>query len=312
MPRMRFPKLTRRTILAGAAAGTVVSLTGTARGAALQHPGPIRQIPSTGQSIPAVGLGTWITFNIGGDPQLLDRSTEVMRAFFEAGGRVIDSSPMYGSSQDTLGYGLGKLGRHGDLFAADKVWTSSPEEGPIQIERSRREWNVPGFSLIQVHNLRAWRAHLPMLFDKKANREIGHVGITTSHGRRHEEFARIMRDQPLDFVQFTYNILDREAERELLPLAQSRGMAVMINRPFRQGALTQRLEGMPLPDFAAQIGAVTWAQYLLKFVLSHPAVTVVIPATTQPHHARENLAAASGPMPDPDLRERMAAYIRAL
>ena len=303
---------TRRAILAGAAAGTALSLSGVAPVAAQEGVGPTRRIPSTGQTIPAVGLGTWITFNVGHDPQLLDRSAAVMRAFFEAGGRVIDLSPMYGSSQDTLGYGLETLGRPEGLFAADKVWTSSPEQGPRQIERSQQKWTVPRFSLMQVHNLRAWQAHLPVLLQKKNDGEIDYVGITTSHSRRHGEFAQIMRDFPLDFVQVTYNILDREVEDEILPLAQARGIAVMVNRPFRQGGLTRRLEGRPLPDFAAQMGAATWAQFLLKFILSHTAVTVVIPATTQPDHARENVAAASGPLPDPDLRARMAAHLRKL
>ncbi|MCX2724962.1 aldo/keto reductase [Roseibium salinum] len=272
----------------------------------------MREIPSTGAQIPAVGLGTWITFNVGRDPVLLQRSTQVMRSFFEAGGRVIDSSPMYGSSQDTLGHGFEQLGRPRGLFAADKVWTSSGEEGPAQIEQSRRKWRVPGFELMQVHNLRAWQAHLPQLFEMKRSGTIGHVGITTSEGRRHDLFEQIMRAEPLDFVQVTYNVLDREVEERILPLARDRGIAVIVNRPFRQGSLTRRLEGRPLPGWAGEIGASTWAQFILKFILSHPAVTVVIPATTQPDHARENVQAASGPLPGGKMRERMTAYVQEL
>ena len=198
------------------------------------------------------------------------------------------------------------------MFSAEKVWTSSAADGPAQIEQSRRFWGVPRFDLVQVHNLVAWEAHLETLFAMKAAGQIRYVGITTSEGRRHDLFEEIMRSQPLDFVQLTYNIVDREAEERLLPLAAERGMAVIVNRPFRQGELTRRLEGEPLPDWAAEIGAASWAQFILKFILSHPAVTVAIPATTRVDHVRENMAAAAGPLPDEAMRERMAAYVRDL
>lgn len=300
---------TRRTILAG---GATLAATAFAPLGRTRAQGAGGTAPSGGERIPPVGLGTWITFNVGSDPVLLDRCAEVMAAFFEAGGRVIDSSPMYGSSQDTLGYGLEKLGRPEGLFAADKVWTSSGEDGPAQIEASRRKWRVPGFELMQVHNLRAWDAHLPTLFAMKEEGAIRHVGITTSEGRRHDLFEEVMRSQPLDFIQVTYNVLDRAVEERILPLARERGIGVVVNRPFRQGALTEWLEGRPLPEWAGEVGARTWAQFILKFILSHPAVTVAIPATTRPEHARENVAAASGPMPDPAMRERMAAYVQSL
>lgn len=271
-----------------------------------------RRIPSTGEAIPAVGLGSWITFNVGRDPVLRDARADVIAAFFGAGGRVIDSSPMYGSSQEVIGYGLQKTGVPDDLFSADKVWISSPDAGPEQIEQSRRNWSVPQFDLLQVHNLVGWEGHLPMLFEMKAKGKVGYVGITTSEGRRRDLFVEVMRTQPLDFAQVTYNILDREAEQRILPLAQERGIGVMVNRPFRQGRLTQRLASKPLPAWAAEIGATSWAQFILKFILSHPAVTVVIPATTRTDHATENVAAASGPMPDATMRERMATHVRNL
>lgn len=309
-------ELSRRQTLAG---GAALILAGATNGPASGRPAraadttvSTRAIPSSGVQVPAVGLGTWITFNVGGDETLLRECTAVMRAFFEAGGRLIDSSPMYGSSQATIGYGLAQLGRHDAVFAADKVWTSDSDDGPAQLERSARHWGVPRFAIAQVHNLVAWEEHLPMLLEKRRNGEVGHVGITTSHGRRHDEFERVMATQPLDCVQLTYNPVDREAERRLLPLAQERGMAVIVNRPFRRGALTRRLEGEPLPGWAAEIGATTWAQAILKFILSHPAVTLPIPATTRPEHAAENVAAATGPLPDAALRERIAADIRAL
>ncbi|APO79424.1 aldo/keto reductase protein (plasmid) [Rhizobium etli 8C-3] len=271
-----------------------------------------RRIPSTGEAIPAVGLGTWITFNVGDDPTLRDECAQVMAAFFEAGGRMIDSSPMYGSSQPVVGYGLQKLGQPPGLFSAEKVWTSSGADGPNQIERSRRFWNVPRFDLIQVHNLLAWEAHLQTLFAMKAAGLVRYVGITTSEGRRHDLLEQIMRHEAVDFVQLTYNIIDREAEERILPLAAERGIAVIINRPFRQGALTSRLDGEPMPAWAAEIGASSWAQFLLKFILSHPAVTVAIPATTRVDHVRENVAAAAGLLPDAVTRERMAAHVQEL
>ena len=271
-----------------------------------------RAIPSTREAIPIVGLGTWITFNVGDDPVLRDECAGVMAAFFEAGGRMIDSSPMYGSSQPVIGYGLQKLGRPSALFSAEKVWTSSGAAGPPQIEQSRRFWGVPKFDLVQVHNLLAWKAHLQMLFQMKAAGTVRYAGITTSEGRRHDLLEQIMRNEPIDFVQFSYNVVDREVEARLLPLAAERGIAVIVNRPFRQGALTQRLKSEPLPKWAAELGVSSWAQLMLKFVLSHPAVTVAIPATTRADHVRENLSAAAGPMPDLAMRQRISAHVKAL
>jgi len=208
-----------------------------------------------------------------------------------------------------IGYGLAKLGAP-RVFSADKVWTSS--DGPEQIEQSRQYWGVPRFDLLQVHNLLAWEEHLETLYAMKEAGQVRYVGITTSEGRRHDLFEQIMRKEPLDFVQLTYNIVDREAEERILPLARDRGMAVIVNRPFQQGALTHRLGDERLPDWAGEIGAASWAQFILKFILSHPAVTVAIPATGRVDHVRENLAAAAGPLPDEAMRRRMAAYVQEL
>jgi diketogulonate reductase-like aldo/keto reductase len=259
-----------------------------------------------------VGLGTWITFNVGDDAALRDESAAVMNAFFEAGGRVIDSSPMYGSSQEVVGFGLAKLGRKAKVFSADKVWIGSGDDGPEQIEESRSRWGIRRFDLLQVHNLLAWEEHLPRLIDLKAGGHLRYVGITTSEGRRHDEIEQILATRPIDFVQVSYNVRDREVERRILPLAQEQGIAVLINRPFRQGALTREVERHPLPAFAAEIGAATWAQLLLKFILAHPAVTCVIPATTQPAHAAENVAAATGELPDEAMRRRIVEHVERL
>jgi diketogulonate reductase-like aldo/keto reductase len=302
-------EMDRRQVLAGGAALATAS--------ALTRVGAVpadslRAIPTTGRAVPAVGLGSWITFNVGGDPVLLDQCAEVIAAFVDEGGGVIDSSPMYGSSQDTIGHGLARLGHPASVFSADKVWTGSASEGPEQIARSEAEWGVPAFDLLQVHNLVEWQGHLETLFAMKAEGALSHVGITTSHGRRHDELERIMREQPIDFVQLTYNVADREAEARLLPLAREKGIAVVVNRPFRQGALTERLEGEPLPGIAAELGAANWAQLILKFILSHPAVTVAIPATTRVDHVRENKAAARGALPDEAARAEIVAAFEAL
>jgi diketogulonate reductase-like aldo/keto reductase len=296
----------RRAVVAGIAAAS--ALAASPSRAADEAP-MTKRIPSSGEDIPAVGLGTWITFNVGADASLRDECADVMAAFFAAGGRLIDSSPMYGSSQATIGYGLKKLGSPKTLFSAEKVWTSSGSDGPRQIERTREFWGVPRFDLMQVHNLLGWESHLETLDAMKQEGRLRYVGITTSEGRRHGDLERIMASKTLDFVQLTYNPIDREAEQRLLPLARERGIAVLVNRPFQQGKLTDALEGKPLPGFAAELGAKSWAQLILKFIVSHPAVTCAIPATTSVAHVRENLAASAGPMPDEDMRRRIAAHL---
>jgi diketogulonate reductase-like aldo/keto reductase len=285
-----------RALLAAGVAATLRPLPGIAQ--TRQRTLLTRPIPSTGEALPVVGLGSWITFNVGDDPVAREACSEVMRSFFANGGRLIDSSPMYGSSQAVIGYGLHKLNLAKRVFAADKVWTSSGGKGPAQIEESRRHWNVRGFDLLQVHNLLAWEAHFETLLTMKAAGEVRYVGITTSEGRRHREFERVMRQHPLDFVQVTYNILDREVEDRILPLAAERGIGVIVNRPFQQGALIDRLERYPLPPWATEIDARSWAQFILKFIVSHPAVTCTIPATTRADHVRENMAVATGQLPD--------------
>ncbi len=302
------PNRTRRRLLASLAAAPLLGPALAQAQAQAARPAT-RAIPSSGEAIPLVGLGSWITFNVGSDRAARDASAEVMRAFFQAGGRLIDSSPMYGSAQDVIGYGLDKIGRPADLFAADKVWISDGDQGRAQMDASRRLWGIPHFDLMQVHNLVAWEAHLPALFAMKAAGQLRYVGITTSHGRRHGELAQIMASQPIDFVQLTYNLVDREVEQRLLPLALDRGIAVLVNRPFQQGALLDRLARRPLPSWAAEIDCSSWAQFALKFVISHPAVTCAIPATTRVDHVRENVAAASGRLPDAAMRARMAAFV---
>jgi diketogulonate reductase-like aldo/keto reductase len=303
--------MSRRAVLgvfaAGAAAVVLRPLSALAQTAPITKP-----IPSSGEELPVIGLGSWITFNVGDDTELRDECAGVMQAFFAAGGRMIDSSPMYGSSQEVIGYGLKKLGRPLELFSADKVWTSSGSRGRDQTAQSRAYWGVGRFDLLQVHNLLAWEDHLATLFAMKSAGEVRYVGITTSEGRRHQEVERIMARQPIDFVQVTYNVVDREVEDRILPLAHERGIAVIINRPFQQGALIRRMQRYPLPSWAGQVGAASWAQFLLKFIVSHPAVTCAIPATSKATHVKENMGAATGQLPDAALRRRMAAHVAVL
>lgn len=264
-----------------------------------------RPIPSSGEAIPVIGLGSWITFNVGRDPQARAECAEVMRQFFAGGGRLIDSSPMYGSAQDVIGQALQAI-KPARLFSADKVWIGGGARGPGQIETSRRLWRVPRFDLLQVHNLLSWEEHLPQLLAMKREGRLRYVGITTSEGRRHGEIEKIMAAQPIDFVQVSYNALDRDVEGRILPLARERRIGVIVNRPFRQGDLTRALAGKPLPGWGAEIGCTSWAQALLKFIVSHPAVTCAIPATSNAAHVRENLLAGSGRLPDGALRRRIA------
>ncbi|WP_328185293.1 aldo/keto reductase [Marinobacter sp. OP 3.4] len=304
--------LQRRRLLQGLAAAASLSALPLSLARARDAGPLIRSLPGRDITLPSVGLGTWITFNVGNNQRLLDASADVMAAFFQGGGAIIDSSPMYGSSQNTVGYGLNKLDARDQVFSADKIWTRDGDDGRRQSRESANEWQVDRFDLLQVHNLVNWQAHLDTLRAMRDEGAVRTIGITTSHGRRHREMERIMTSEPIDFIQLTYNPVDREAEDRLLPLAREKGIGVIVNRPFRRGALTERLASEPLPDWAAEVGADSWAQLILKFILSHPAVTCAIPATTQVDHVRENLAAAREPLPNPDLRRRISDTIRSL
>ena len=225
---------------------------------------------------------------------------------------MIDSSPMYGSSEAVIGYGLRKTGAGDRVFSATKVWTPLIGDGEAQMADSRRLWGLDRFDLMQVHNLVGWEGHLETLAADKAAGKIRYIGITTSHGRRHGEFDRVMEDERVEAVQFTYNIVDREAERRLLPKAAERGQAVIINRPFQRGALFRRIGRNPLPEWAREIDCENWAQYFLKFIISHPAVTCAIPATSRVDHMRQNMGALTGRLPDTKLRARMVRHIETL
>jgi diketogulonate reductase-like aldo/keto reductase len=274
-----------------------------------------KAIPSTGKPIPVIGMGTWQTFNVGRSRELRDARTEVLRAFFEHGGGMIDCSPMYGSSADVLGHALDRLGRPDGLFSAEKVWTDNGDATRDQIDRQAGAWGVAAFDLVQVHNLRAWREHLTTLYAMKEAGALACVGVTTSHGRRHRELERVLESEPLDFVQLTYNVTHRAAGDRLLPLARDRGIAVIANRPYDGGALVKGLQrrGAAVPEWArAELGCRNWPDFLLRYIVGHPAVTCAIPATTRVEHMHENMRAGQGRLPDAGQRRRMVGDIESL
>ncbi len=273
-----------------------------------------KPIPSSGDFLTVIGMGTWQTFNVGSDPKLRDDRTAILDLFFQLGGQMVDSSPMYGSSQQVIGHGLSRLNFPKGLFSAEKVWTGDGAATREHIQEIADAWRLKKFDLMQIHNLVSWQEHLQVLKQMRNDGELRYIGITTSHGRRHKELEKIMATQPIDFVQLTYNIQDREVEQRLLPLAQEKGIAIIANRPFQGGRLLDRLQRQKaaLPSFASEIQCENWPQFLLKYAVSHPAVTCAIPATTQLQHMRENMGAATGDLPDTAMRQQMLAYVNSL
>ena len=273
----------------------------------------LRAIPSSGERIPVIGLGTARTFDVDPDDAArLEPLRGVMRAFHEGGGRVVDSSPMYGHAEAVVGRLAADLGIAERLFMATKVWTHGRESGVEQMRRSRERMGGGPLELIQVHNLVDLETHLGTLRAWREEGWVGYIGITHYTDASHDELARIIEREPIDFVQFNYNILARNAERRLLPAAADNGVATLINEPFEKGTLFRRVRGRPLPDWAAEIGVASWAQLFLKFIVGHPAVTAALPATSKPKHAADNIAAARGALPDARLRERMARLVAEL
>jgi diketogulonate reductase-like aldo/keto reductase len=268
-----------------------------------------RPIPSSGETIPAVGLGTWQTFDAGASSGERDPLREVLRRFVAAGGRVIDSSPMYGAAESVVGDLAADVGVADTLFLATKVWTSGREAGIAQMEQSLRRLRTKRLDLMQIHNLLDWRVHLATLRTWKQAGRIRYLGVTHYTASAFDELERVLRTEPLDFVQVNYSLGERDAERRILPLARDRGIAVLVNRPFSAGSLFSSVRGQPLPAWAAESGCESWAQLFLKWILAHPAVTCVIPATSRPEHLVDNMKAGLSALPDPATRKRMAALV---
>jgi Aldo/keto reductases, related to diketogulonate reductase len=271
-----------------------------------------RAIPTTGALLPVIGCGTWLGFDVGSKPLELTARAEVLTALFEAGGRLVDSSPMYGSAEQVVGDLLQASGSRPKAFLATKVWTSGKQAGIEQMKRSMALLRTRHIELMQVHNLQDWRTHLPTLRDWKAQGRISYLGVTHYTEAAHAELEQAMRTEPLDFVQFNYSVASRGAEQRLLPLAAERGIAVLVNLPFGGGKFLSGLRHKPLPGWAAEIGCSSWNQVLLKFVLSQPAVTCVIPGTSNPKHMRSNAAAGDGALPGPDFWRSRVAELEGL
>lgn len=271
-----------------------------------------RQVPRTGELLPAVGLGTWQTFDVGRRVSERAPLKEVLREFVRLGGSVIDSSPMYGQSERVVGDLAAELGVQKQLFLATKVWTSGQEAGIRQMEESLKRLRARRIDLMQIHNLVDWRAHLATLRRWKEQGKVRYIGVTHYAESAYDKLARVVKSEELDFVQLNYSIAERAAEQRMLPLAAERRLAVLINRPFAEGALFKRVRGKSLPPWAKEFGCASWAQFFLKFIISHPAVTCAIPATSKVAHLKDNMQAGVGPLPDTSMRERMARYVEEL
>jgi len=271
-----------------------------------------KTIPSSGERLSVIGLGTSRTFDVDSDNVIKSPLMDVMQAFFDNDGQLIDSSPMYGSAETVTGALVKRAINRQGLFTATKVWTNGRGEGIKQMERSMRRLGVEQIDLMQIHNLRDWQTHIDTLVDWKTEGRIRYIGITTSHGRYHDELEEILLQLPLDFVQFSYNILNRTAEQRLLPIAREKGIATLINRPYQRGSLFRKVKGKPLPAWAAEFDCASWGQFFLKFIAAHPAVTCIIPATSKLKHMVDNMAAGYGRLPDEPTRQRMIRLIETL
>jgi diketogulonate reductase-like aldo/keto reductase len=304
------PAVRRRDFLRlglGLAAGVITSPSFPA--APTQH---MSKIPKTGEALPAIGLGTWQTFDVG--PGAAERAgpREVLKLFADHGGRVIDSSPMYGAAETVVGDLTAELDLGRQMFLATKVWTTGRDDGIRQMETSFRRLRTRRMDLMQIHNLLDWKTHIRTLRDWKAHGRVRYIGITHYTESAYDTLAQVMATEDIDFVQFNYSIISRAAERRLLPLAQDRQIAVLVNKPFETAGLFDKVRGRELPTWAAEFDCRSWAQYFLKFILGHPAVTCAIPATRKPTHLLDNMQAGLGRLPDAATRERMAEYLRQL
>ena len=300
--------MSRRAWLRLAFGAGVAAMTSTSAAAATIR----RPIPRSGEMLPVIGLGTYQAFDVGGAESEREPVREVLREFARRGGSVVDSSPMYGESEGVIGDLAAEIGVSPKLFLATKVWTTGRDDGIRQMEQSFRRMRTQRMDLMQVHNLLDWRTHLATLRAWKEQGRVRYIGITHYTASAYDELARVLRSEELDFVQLNYSIIERDAEQRLLPLAAERRVAVLVNRPFAEARLFNRVRGKALPPWAAEIGCNTWAQFFLKFVVAHPAVTCAIPATSKAKHLVDNMQAGVGPLPDESTRARMARYLEQI
>lgn len=305
-------RLSRRSFLTAAAATTTVAITGSNSMSAIASANPspmlMRTIPSLNVPLGVVGLGTWQVFDVEATPAELEPRREVLDILFAAGGRMIDSSPMYGRSEGIVGTLLGQMQARDKAFLATKVWTSGETTGIAQMRTSAERLQTKTIDLMQIHNLVDWRTHLKTLRAWKDQGTFRSIGITHYTNAGLDDLAAVLKAEKLDFVQMAYALDVRAAEERLLPVAKERGTAVIVNRPFSGGALFAKVKGQPLPDWAAEIGVASWGQLFLKYLIGHPAVTCVIPGTGKPEHMRDSVAAGTGAVPDAAQRRRMAQW----
>ena len=302
-------RISRRAFLgAGALGAGALTMPPASRGAEALT----RAIPRTGERLPAVGLGTWQVFDVAGNAAELAQARDTLRVFVERGGRVVDSSPMYGSSETVTGQLAAELSVRDKLFVATKVWTSGKQAGIRQMEDSMRKLRVERVDLMQVHNLVDATTHLATLAEWKAAGRVRYLGVTHYHAGAHADLEAVIARDDIDFAQLNFSLVEPDAERRLLRVAADTRTAVIVNRPFAEGALFRRTKGKALPDWAGEIGCASWAPFALKWILGHPAVTCAIPGTRNPAHVADNLGAATGPLPDAAMRQRMAAHFAAL
>jgi diketogulonate reductase-like aldo/keto reductase len=305
-------KMSRRqaaVVIGGAAAGLFVVGPGRAQ---TEKQFMQRIIPSSGERLPVIGLGSWQVFDVGSGAEERRPLEEVLARFVALGGRVVDSSPMYGRAEQVIGEIAAKLGLHSSLFLATKVWTTGKEEGVASMERSLARLQTRKLDLMQVHNLVDARTHLRTLREWKEQGRVRYIGITHYTSSGYAEAAQLLRSEKLEFLQINYSLGEREAEKEILPLAQDHGVAVLANRPFGGGDLFARVRQKPLPDWAAEFECSSWAQFLLKWIIGHPAVTCAIPATGNVRHLEDNMQAGLGRLPDAKQRQRMVDAIAQL
>jgi aryl-alcohol dehydrogenase-like predicted oxidoreductase len=303
---------TRREVMGLVAAGAVAGQLPQAAWSADNARMVTRRIPRTEETVPVIGMGSSNTFDVGGDAAEREPLREVLRLFTQAGGAVIDTSPMYGRSEEVLGDLFAELKMRPKIWLATKVWTQGRVAGAEQIADSMRKLRTERLELLQIHNLLDWREHVPTLRGMKDDGKLRFTGITHYRADAHADVERVLRAERFDWVQINYSLAEREAERSLFPYCQEQGIAVLANRPFADGALFDRTRGKNLPPWAAEIGCASWAQFFLRFAASHPAVTCVIPATAKPRHMQDNAAAGATPVPDARQRARMAEYFATL
>jgi diketogulonate reductase-like aldo/keto reductase len=303
-PELHGARLGRRALLRLIAVAITAGPASAAGSAILQ-----RRIPSSGEMIPALGIGTWRVFDVGSSAADRAPIKAVLQRFVELGAKVIDSSPMYGAAETVVGDIAGELGALDRLFLATKVWTSGRDGGIAQMEQSFRRLRATRVDLMQVHNLLDWKTHLRTLREWKGAGRIRYLGVTHYTASAYDELERVLRSEPLDFVQINYSLGERESERRILPLARERGVAVIANRPFAEGVLFSRVRGKPLPAWTAEIDCESWAQVFLKWILAHPAVTCAIPGTGKLEHLLDNMKAGLGRLPDQAMRDRIATLV---